>query len=105
MQKLKEKLVVSPQQAELVIPVRKAKKISKTTGNWKAPYRDRVQGYRIKRYGECHAIIAALLESLLNIDQVTTELLTMGRTVLRLTHIKKQYKGQLPTDYGIYEPV
>lgn len=55
-------------------------------GNWKSPGQDGVQGYGIKRFGECRK--AVQMKSLLNIGQITVELLRFGRTVLGL---KSQY--------------
>ena len=52
--------------------------------NWKAPGRDGVQGFWLKRLRSLHVRIAGQLSDLLNGEEEVPEWLTLGRTILCL---------------------
>lgn len=76
---------VSPKQAELGISVREKKEIIKQMSNRKASEPDRVQDYWLKDL--VNVRIDAKLITVLSIDQVTSKLLIMDKTMLK--YLKK----------------
>ena len=81
LRKLQEEVEYRKQE-ELIITTDLVSKQARKIPNWKAPGRDGVQGFWIKRFNSLHKRIAVLLNSILNSNEELPEWMTYGRTVL-----------------------
>ena len=93
---IKKDQTESEQQQELIFTNERVQKTARKIKNWKAPGKDEVHGYWIKKLHGLHNRIAQQLQQVFQTDEEIPTWMTEGRTTLIM---KDPKKGPIPSNY------